>query len=90
MTEENKDLEYNFTRPAIYKIVTQGKIDDKLADRMLTLQVNVEKGEGQKYYSTLIGKINDQAALSGILNTLYDMHITVISVNMLSETEDIM
>ena len=84
MTEENKDLEYNFTRPAIYKIVAQGKIDYKLADRMLALQVNVEKGEGQKYYSTLIGKINDQAALSGILNTLYDMHITVISVQMLS------
>ena len=84
MTEENKDLEYNFTRPAIYKIVAQGKIDYKLADRMLTLQVNVEKGEGQKYYSTLIGKIDDQAALSGILNTLYDMHITVISVQMLS------
>ncbi|MCK5468855.1 MAG: hypothetical protein KAI99_10100 [Cyclobacteriaceae bacterium] len=90
MTEKNKDLEYNFTKPAIYKIVVQGKIDDKLSDRMLDLQVNVEKGGGQKYHSTLIGKINDQAALSGILNTLYDMHITVISVNMLSEIEDIM
>ncbi len=85
MTEKNKDLESSFTKPAIYKIVGQGKIDYKLANRMLGLQVNVEKGEGQKYYSTLIGKINDQAALSGILNTLYDMHITVISVNMLSE-----
>ncbi len=86
MSDNNKNMEYNFSKPAIYKVVVQGKIDYKLADRMLDLQVNVEKGEGQKYYSTtLIGKINDQAALSGILNTLYDMHITVISVNMLSE-----
>jgi len=51
---------------------------------MLGLQLSVEKGEGQKYVSTLIGKIDDQAALSGILNMLYDMHITVISVQMLS------
>ena len=85
MTKKNKSLEYNFTSPAIYKIVVQGKVDNKLADHMLGLQLNVEKEAGQKYFSTLIGKINDQAALSGILNTLYDMHITVISVNMLSD-----
>lgn len=89
MTAKNKILEYNFTKPAIYKIVVQGKIDDKLSESILDLQVNVEKGAGQKYFSTLIGKINDQAALSGILNTMYNMHITVISVNMLSEIEDV-
>ena len=84
MVDINKNPEYSFTGPAIYKIVGQGKIEYKLADRMLGLQLNVEKGEGQKYFSTLIGKIDDQAALSGILNMLYDMHITVISVQMLS------
>ena len=84
MTDNSKNPEYSFTRPAIYKIGGQGKIDYKLADRMLGLQLNVEKGEGQKYFSTLIGKIDDQAALSGILNMLYNMHITVISVQMLS------
>jgi len=89
MTGENKDLEYNFTRPAIYKIVVQGKIANELSDSMVGLQINVEKGVGKKYFSTLIGEINDQAALSGLLNMLYDMHITVISVNMLSEIKDI-
>ena len=89
MTGENKDLEYNFTRPAIYKIVVQGRIAHELADSMVDLQINVEKGEGKKHFSTLIGEINDQAALSGLLNMLYDMHITVISVNMLSEIKDI-
>ena len=84
MSDINKNPDHSFTRPAIYKIVGQGKIDYKLADRMLGLQLNVEKGEGQKYFSTLIGNIDDQAALSGILNTLYDMHITVVSVQMLS------
>ena len=89
MTTTKKFLDYSFTKPAIYKIVVQGKIDNKLSDILLDLQINVEKADGQKYYSTLIGKINDQAALSGIMNTIYNMHITVISVNMLSEIEDL-
>jgi len=89
MTGENKDLEYNFTSPAIYKIVVQGRIGNELSDSMVSLQINIEKGEGKKSISTLIGEINDQAALSGLLNMLYDMHITVISVNMLSEIKDI-
>ena len=41
MTGENKDLEYNFTRPAIYKIVVQGKIANELSDSMVGLQINV-------------------------------------------------
>ena len=33
----------------------------------------------------LIGHLKDQAALSGVLNALYDLHLPVISVELLDE-----
>jgi hypothetical protein len=33
--------------------------------------------------TTLEGDLSDQAALAGILNTLYELHLTVISVKRL-------
>jgi hypothetical protein len=77
----------HFTKPAIYKIVVHGDIDGESAMRLWGLQVSTTKGKNQKIITTLVGMINDQSQLSGILNTLYDRHMTVISVNMLSETE---
>jgi hypothetical protein len=35
--------------------------------------------------STLIGEFADQTALTSMLNSIYEMHLTVLSVNMLSE-----
>jgi hypothetical protein len=31
----------------------------------------------------LIGRLRDQAELSGVLNTLYDMHLPILSVDLL-------
>jgi hypothetical protein len=33
----------------------------------------------------LIGRLMDQAALCGVLNALYDLHLSVISVEFLDE-----
>jgi hypothetical protein len=47
------------------------------------LMINVEKSPGEKPVSILIGQINDQSALSGLLNALYNFNMTILSVNML-------
>jgi hypothetical protein len=75
----------NFKKPTIYKIVVQGTIDTNSWDYFSGLQISVNKN---KSTTSLIGMISDQSALSGILSKLYDMHMTVISVNMLSETDN--
>jgi hypothetical protein len=83
--EKNTNL--NFKNAAIYKIVVQGVVQESLSDRYRGMQISVERKKGKAIISTLIGEIRDQAALSGVLNTIYDSHLTVISVNMLSEIE---
>lgn len=35
--------------------------------------------------TTLVGRVRDQAALAGILNSLYEMHLPILSVENLCE-----
>ncbi len=74
-----------FKKEAIYRIVVDGFIDESWSDQFGGMQILVEKKKGSRTVSILIGEIKDQSALSGILNNLYDMQFTVISVNMLFE-----
>jgi hypothetical protein len=39
--------------------------------------------EADKPVTTLEGELRDQAALAGVLNSLYELHVFVISVNCL-------
>lgn len=79
---------FNFKKAAIYKIVVNGMIDESWSDRYSGMQISIERKKGKAIITTLVGEIRDQAALSGILTNLYEMHMTVISVNMLSEIEN--
>ena len=87
MNEKKKNQGLYFKKPAIYKVVVEGELDDSWSER-LGLQITVEKKAGRKPISFLVGRIADQAALSSVLNSLYDMHMSVISVNMLTDVED--
>ena len=39
----------------------------------------------RKKVATLVGRIRDQAELAGVLNTLYELHLTLLSVEYLDE-----
>jgi hypothetical protein len=88
MIEEKKFQGTQFKKAAIYRIVVEGELDDSWSDR-LGLQITSQKKASKRPISFLVGKIADQAALSSILNSLYDMHMTVISLNMLTDMEDV-
>ena len=84
----DKSKGINFKKEAVYKIVVNGVLNESYSRRLPAMQIIVSKENRNKPFTTLIGEIKDQAALSGILNSLYDMQYTVISVNMLSEIEN--
>jgi hypothetical protein len=86
MLESKSDRDMSFKKAAIYKIVVLGELDSASSNR-LGLQICTEKKENRKAVTTLIGKIADQAALSGILVRLNDLHMTVLSVKMLDEVD---
>ena len=79
---------FNFITPAVYEIRVIGGLDTNWSERLGGLQITNKNPGDLDSVSVLIGQISDQAALSGILNTLYDNHVTIISVNMLKYNDE--
>ena len=75
----NDKLSAGFASPAFYKIEVSGKIPLHLKDIFLGMDISHIESE-VRTISTLKGPLKDQTALSGVLNILYDMHYTVLSV----------
>lgn len=85
-TSPNKVLsEFSFRKPAIYKIEVQGEINENIFERLGGMQININRSQSKKTTSVLIGQINDQSALSGLLNTLYEYQLSILSVNLLKD-----
>ena len=72
-----------YDRPAIYLINVLGRIDPTWSDRLEGMSIcstNVEDGPP---VTTLQGELSDQAALAGVLNSLYELHLAVLLVKRL-------
>ena len=81
---KNIDSELSFSKPAVYKIVVQAELDESWSERLGGLEIKIERLKGKKPVTILVGQIKDQSALSGVMNMLYEFHVPIISVNMLS------
>jgi hypothetical protein len=64
--------------PAIYRIRVLGHLDSGWADWVGEMQVTETRGKGGRVETLLVGLIKDQAALAGILNELYELHLPVL------------
>jgi hypothetical protein len=75
--EGSTDL--GFGMSALYRITVLGKLSDDLTEKLYDMEISHYQYRN-KHFSVIQGILPDQAALSGILNILYDMHFTVLSV----------
>lgn len=73
---------------AKYRIQVRGELDPRWSDRLGGMSISVEHQSGQKAVTTLTGSLRDQAALSGVMNTLHELHLPVVSVSCLDEETD--
>jgi hypothetical protein len=69
-----------FDSSAVYQIIVQGRIDPTWFDRLEGMTICQDNVENSSTITTLEGELIDQAALAGVLNTLYELHLPVISV----------
>ena len=76
---ESSKLIKNFQGSATYQITVNGKVDTKFMNRLNDLSVSHSKTD-DLIFTTLTGKIHDQAALNGLLNILYDNQYAVLSI----------
>ena len=72
-----------FDCPATYQIIVQGRIDPDWSDRLDSMTIRQTTLDAGLPFTALEGELSDQAALAGVLNTLYELHLTVLSVKRL-------
>jgi hypothetical protein len=79
MNDNLRDVNY-FDQPAVYSIRVRGRIDPSWSAQLEGMAIRPSPDELGTPGTTLIGEITDQSALAGVLNTLYEFHLPVISV----------
>ena len=78
----------DFSQPACYRIKIRGKLDQSWTDRLYGMSIEVINHGKDQPVSTLLGCLPDQAALAGLLNTLYERHFIILSLELVN-SEDI-
>jgi hypothetical protein len=73
-----------FEKPATYRIRVTGHIDDSLSDQLGGMVITRAFTSDSRPITILVGHIRDQAALSGVLNELYELHLPLITVESLT------
>ena len=75
---------FAFDRPGNYRIRVLGLLDESWSDRLGGLRISTCSPKDQEGPVTeLFGQVRDQAKLAGVLNSLYELHLTLLSVEYL-------
>jgi len=74
--------------PAIYRIRVRGHLEADLSDRLEGMRIETLTRSDGKGESVLEGRLMDQAALTGVLNTLYELHLPVMAVDCLAGVDE--
>jgi hypothetical protein len=75
----------DFAGPVRYRIVVQGVLGEHWRDRLAGLAISTASPDGAPPRTTLLGQIRDQAELNGVLDTLYGLHLPILSVESLDD-----
>jgi hypothetical protein len=72
-----------FDRPGNYRIRVQGFLHESWSENLGGLSITTSSREAQGQVTMLVGRLSDQAELFGVLHTLYEQHLTLLSVEIL-------
>lgn len=72
-----------FDMPATYHIRIRGALPKHWSDRLGGMTIATTDRAEEAPVTTLSGRLPDQAALLGVLNTLYDLHLPLLSMEYL-------
>jgi hypothetical protein len=72
-----------FDTAAVYRIGVQGFLDRSWSDRMNGVDIRARNRSDGAPVTVLTGRFVDQAALAGVLNTLYDLGFPLLKVELI-------
>jgi len=80
MPHSRQEIDISFDGPASYRIIVKGRIDQLWSEDLGGMDIRIEGREGDPAITILSGQVMDQAELMGIMNSLYELHMVVLSV----------
>ncbi len=85
MPQSESRKRFTFDKPGKYRIRVQGILDKSWSERLGGLHITTSNLKDQGPVTALVGHVRDQAELAGVLNTLYERHLTLLSVECLND-----
>ena len=80
MTKSYDMTAFDFGGPATYHIVVQGTVSEDWHRRLGGMEVTATRPGAGEPRTVLEGRLRDQAALHGLLETLYALHLPILEV----------
>ena len=84
MTHNSAEKHIKLWTPATYRIEVEGHLDESWSERLAGMHITSRKRSDQTTVTSLIGRLRDQAELSGVLNSLYDLHLSILKVEVVN------
>ena len=86
MTTSGRSKQPEHGQPRTYRITVRGLLEKSWASRLADMNIT-GSSRGDERETVLIGRLQDQAALFGVLNTLYELHLPVLSIELLDSPQ---
>lgn len=83
MPREPHGKQFSLGTSAVYRIVVQGVIEKRLIDRLAGMELTATAGPESQHVSALVGRMQDQAQLIGVVNALYELRLPLLKVERL-------
>jgi hypothetical protein len=87
MTTSTRNGSIQFEGPGRYRIIVKGLLKESWADRMADMQILCGQPKAAIAKTTLVGHLRDQAQLSGVLNSLYELHMPILLVELVENNQ---
>lgn len=70
----------------VYRITVKGRLNPGWGERLAGMRIKPDEEDDSGRTVTLLeGPIRDRAELAGVLNTLYELHLELLSVHSIGE-----
>ena len=88
MIDNSTEKRIRLWTPVTYRIEVEGCLAESWSDCLAGMRITVHKRADQTTVTTLIGRLKDQAELSGVLNSLYDLyHLAILKVEVVNDKQ---
>ena len=84
MTNNTNEKPIKLWTPATYRIEVEGNLNESWSEFLAGMHITTRKRSDQTTVTNLIGRLRDQSELTGVLNSLHDLHRPIVKVEIVN------